>query len=91
MSQNAPEKEFASGRIRAAIWRNEELRDGRKVVRFSIKIQKQYLEEKTGEWRDTTYYFPEELAKLELVVRKAFEYVSLRESDDDTDLPVVAR
>ena len=78
MSQNKPVKSFRAGYVQAAIWRNEEQRDGQTVVKHSVRIQKQY--KKDGEYQDTDYYFDNDLADLELVTRKAREFIRIRES-----------
>jgi hypothetical protein len=79
MSQNKPVKTFSAGHVRVAIWRNEEQRDGHTIVKHSAKIEKQY--KKDGEYQDTDYYFDGDLADLELVTRKAREFVRIRESE----------
>ena len=86
---NQPTKEFRAGAISASVWRNEEpQQDGSVRVRHSVKIQKRYRD-KDGAWQDSDYFFPEDLPKLELVVRKAFEYISLKESKDaEETIPV---
>jgi len=81
MSQNKPVKTFSAGHVRAAIWRNEEQREGRTVLKYSAKIQKQY--KKDGEYQDTDHYFDNDLADLELVTRKAREFMRVRESEDE--------
>ena len=88
---NQPIKEFRVGGIKAAIWRNEVERDGRTVVQHTVKVQNWYRDKTTGEWKATDYFYPNDLPKLQLVVAKAFEFVSLRESEDGPDLPTVAR
>jgi hypothetical protein len=79
MSQNKPVKTFGAGHVRVAIWQNEEQRDGHAVLKYSAKVEKQY--KKDGEYRDTDYYFENDLADLELVTRKAREFIRLRESE----------
>ncbi|MFC1805370.1 hypothetical protein ACFL09_00120 [Planctomycetota bacterium] len=84
MSQQAtrPVKEFRAGTIKAAVWRNESEQDDEITVRFSVRIQKRF--KRDGEWQDTNYYFPEDLPKLCLVTEKAFEFTTLRESENDS-------
>jgi len=41
----------------------------------SVKFQKRYRKA-SGEWADTMYYFPSDLALLRLVLDDAFRYVS---------------
>lgn len=73
------EKSFRSGSIEVSIWRQEVDRDGQTIVRHSAKIQKQYKNDK-NEWQDTNIYFPEELAKLESLARKAYDFILVKES-----------
>ena len=90
MNQNIqPAKEFRAGAISASVWTNEDpQQDGSVRVRHSVKIQKRYRD-KDGAWQDSDYFFPEDLPKLELVVRKAFEFISLKESKDaEETIPV---
>jgi len=79
MSQNKPAKSFRAGHVRAAIWQRAEQRDGQTVLKYSVRIQKQY--KKDGEYLDTNYYFDDELADLELVTRKVREFVRIHESE----------
>ena len=80
-SNSKPVKSFSAGNIQVSIWRQEIEKEGQIVVRHSVRIQKQYKNDK-GEWQNTDYYFPEELAKLESLVRKAFDFILVKESKD---------
>jgi hypothetical protein len=75
-----PEREFSAGTITAAIWRNEREHDGRTVVRYSIRLRKQYYDESTRGFRDSQYFFADELPRVQLVVSKAYEYITLKQS-----------
>ena len=88
---NQPVKEFRAGTVKAAVWKNEAQQDGRTVVNHSVKPQKSYRDKLTGEWRTTDYFYAQDLPNLILVAQKAFEYISLRESEEGSDLPSVAR
>ena len=88
---NPPIKEFRAGRIKAAIWRNEVEDGGRAQIRYSVKLQKRYHDRKTDEWKSTDQYFAEDLPRLELVASEAYRFIILRTSEDDSDLPTVAR
>jgi len=75
---NQPVKEYRAGTIRASVWEKVVQEGGQKRTRHSIQIQKRFCDEQ-GRWRDTDCFFPTDLPKLELVARKAFEFVSLRD------------
>ena len=89
----APLKEFRAGAVRASVWRREvpTSDNARTIVQHSVRIQKRYRDAKNGEWKDTEYYFQNDLPKLALVVRKAYEYVTLVETDDAEDFPPTGR
>ena len=88
--ENCPVKEFRVGGVKAAIWKDVVQQDGRTVVRYSVKIQKSYRDKATDEWKTTDYFYPADLPKLLLVAQKAFEFVSLKESEEGSGLPTVA-
>lgn len=86
---NQPVKTFQSGPISASVWRNEDVQsDGTTRVKYSVRFQKRFCN-KDGQWQNSDYYFPEDLPKLQLVVAKAFEFISLKESKDpEESVPV---
>lgn len=83
---NQPIKTFRIKGISASIWRNDVEKDGVTVVRHSVRIQKRFRQD-NGEWKNTDYFFPDDLPRVQLVTAKAFEFVSLKESDDSPDQP----
>lgn len=72
-----PGLEFRAGTIVAAVWTTVANIDGRSVPQHSIRIQKRYRDERTGEWKTTTYFRPDDLPKLALVATKAYEHLLL--------------
>ena len=89
MTQKAPqppEKEFRAGTVSAAIWKTEANQDGRPVVRWSVKVQKRFQDQQTGEWRSSDYYYGSELADLAIVAQHAYEFIRLREAEISTEL-----
>ena len=86
---NQPVKTFQSGPISTSVWRNEDAQqDGTTRVKHSVRFQKRFRN-KDGQWQNSDYYFPEDLPKLQLVVAKAFEFISLKESKDpEESVPV---
>lgn len=73
-----PILEVRAGGINGAVWGNSTTLDGRPVVQHSIRIEKRYRDEKTGEWKTTGYLRPDDLPKLALVATKLFEHLTLR-------------
>ena len=83
-----PLKSFRAGNVQASVWENRYEKDGETRVRYSVRIQKRYQKDE-NEWEKTEYYFPEDLPKLELVTRKAFAFITLKESKDiEETIPV---
>ena len=80
MESNKPVQVFKAGGVRAAIWENTIERDGKSVSVHSIQIDRTY---KDGEeWKRTNRFRLNELARVELVARKAFEFLSLKAEED---------
>ena len=90
MSQkdSKPIKDFRCGPVQASAWRNEVHKNGRTVVRHSVRVQKQFRKE-DGSYETTDYYFVDELPKLALVANKAYEFIALQEGKDaEVNAPV---
>ena len=82
-----PEREYRAGTIKAALWRHENERDGQTVVGYTIRLQKRYYDRDSKIWQDTEYMFPEDVPRAQLVLAKAYEYVTLKEKDNAEDFP----
>jgi len=79
---NPPMKEFRAGTIVAAIWADTAPTNGRATPLYSIRIQKRYRDDRDGQWKTTSYLRPDELPKLALVVSRAYEFLTLRETEE---------
>ena len=79
---NKPQKEFRAGGVKAAVWSSDTVHEGRNVTKYSIRIGKRYCDQ-NGSWKDSDYFFPDDLPKLQLVAAKAFEYTVLKQSEED--------
>lgn len=84
---NPPMKEFRAGTVVAAIWAESTPVNGRAVPSYSIRIQKRYRDDKLGQWKTTTYFRPDELPKLGLVVSRTYEFLTLRETEEPATAP----
>lgn len=80
--KDLPIKEFRAGGVAASVWVSKTPVNGRSTTQHSIRVQKRYRDDRSGQWKTTTYFRPDELPKLALVVSRAFEFLSLREFDD---------
>ena len=80
---NRPIKEFRVRNLSLAIWQNEGTRDGRPVTLHSITLNKRYRDQETGEWKDSSSFFPDDLPRLRLLLDKAYEHILLREGSSD--------
>ena len=82
MSNDKPIKRFRAGSVEAAVWKNEQVdQNGQTVERHSVTIRKSYRDKESGQWKQSDSFFPSDLPRLALVVQKAFEFVSLNESE----------
>ncbi len=82
-----PDHVFRARRgISAAVWRRERTtQDGQTMQDFSISIDKRF-QDKAGDWKSSKSFFADDLPHVELVVRKAFEYVTLKREQDAEEL-----
>jgi len=88
MSDSSPPmKEFRAGTIVAAIWAETAPTNGRATPSYSIRIQKRYRDDRDGQWKTTSYLRPDELPKLALVVSRAYEFLTLRETEEPSPSP----
>ena len=79
MTENKPENKFRAGQISATIWSNEKESNGKKFDVKTIQIVKSYTTDDGKTWNDTNSFNVQDLAKLEVVVQKAKEYLLLSE------------
>ena len=81
--QNQPVKKFRAGGVTATIWRNDVQQDGQTVTRSSVTLQKSYRD-KDGKWRNGSSFWVNDLSRVELVVRKAYEYLALTAEEESS-------
>lgn len=68
-----PTKSFRAGNVRAAIWTNQS--EGGADY-FSVTVSRSYRDD-SEEWKESTVFGRDDLPKVELVTRKAYEYIQL--------------
>ncbi len=80
--KNKPEKKFRASPITATVWTNEgKNRDGEATLYRTISLERSY-KDKEGAWQSTGSLRVNDLPKATLVLNKAYEYVTLKETDD---------
>ena len=79
--KDMPEKKFIvgikDGAITATIWKKNITIDNRDVTVYNTVIERSY-KDKNDEWQTTSSFGKAELPMVELVTRKAYEYLALK-------------
>jgi len=79
-----PMKEFACGLVRATIWENEHENQEQKYRTYSVRIERRYKDPEDN-WQGTNGFRKSDLPAVELVARKAHEFLTLRERDPQNE------
>lgn len=82
-----PATSIRAGGVKATVWENQ-TKDGNSY--YSITLSRSY---KDGEeWKETNSYYRDDLPKVELVTRKAFEYIHMEvEKQQAAQKPVLGK
>lgn len=84
-----PEKRFSTGVVNATIWKNNTVDNhGNSVTYRTVSFERRYSDPQ-GNWKSTSSLRIRDLPRASLVLEKAFEYLSLREKEDDLCIEVV--
>ena len=82
-SRNVPEKKFSTGVITATVWNNQgKGRNGEIVGYRTVSLQRRY-KDKNGVWQSANSLRVNDLPRASLVLQKAFEYLVLREQEQN--------
>lgn len=76
---NRPIKTIKAGNVRAAIWANQGNDESRTF--HTVTVTRSFKD--GDEWRESTSFGRDDLPKLELVTRKAFEFIHLKAESRD--------
>jgi len=76
-----PRKTIRAGSVRASIWDNEVVINGQKTNIPKVCVERRYKNQE-GEWLSSNHFSINELAKLQTVVRAAFDYLVLAKPGD---------
>jgi hypothetical protein len=85
MSQK-PETVFKVGAVRASIFRNTIIRDGREVPLPKVVLEVRY-KDKAGEWKGTNSLSMNEVPKAILALQKAYDHMTARRESDTSEEP----
>jgi len=77
-NDSRPDREFRAGPLFAAVWMEPRKSGNGEDLVHSIRIQKRYRDERSGEWKSTGYLRPEDLPKLALLANRIYEDIYLR-------------
>ena len=81
---NKPIKKFSAGAISVAVWKNTmKSGKGQEFDVESISIQRRY-KDTDGDWKNTTSFRVNDVAKLQLLLSKAYEYLVTKQKDEET-------
>lgn len=78
-----PIAKYGGGNIQIAKWINtRKAKEGNQEYKIeSYKIQKQYKDEETGQWKDTNYYNNNELQKLKELIEQALSEAKYKKKE----------
>ncbi len=86
---NKPEKKFRAGPITATLWKNSVTRqDGTTGEFYTISLERSY-KDKADQWAKTQSLRVNDLPKATLVLNKAYEFLTLKEVDQNSSEPEV--
>lgn len=83
-----PEKKFSTGSVSATVWQNKgKSKTGEEVSFRTVSFQRRYTD-KEGNWKTTSTLRINDLPRGALVLQKAYEYLVLKGTQDNTEAPV---
>ena len=79
MSNNKPIQKYVAGAISASVWKNE-MKDGSVV--HAVTIERRY-QDKDGDWKSTSNLRINDLPKVRLLAKKAYEFLAMGSGDEE--------
>lgn len=77
-----PIRKFRAKTVSAAVWENQVEVDGERKTRFSVSIDKRYLDAATNTWQSSSSFFADDLLRLQFVAGKAYDFILQKEEGD---------
>ena len=82
-TRNTPEKRFSTGAVNATVWQNQGKGKNGEIVGYrTVSLQRRY-KDRNGVWQSANSLRVNDLPRASLVLQKAFEYLVLREVQDN--------
>lgn len=83
LGRKQPEQKFRAGSISATIWLNVgHDNEGKETKYKTVSFERSYLD-KDGNWQTTSSLRVSDLPKAVLVLNKAYEHLTLKDSEDE--------
>jgi len=83
MNESPPEKEFKIGPVRAVVWSNQRTaNDGRTFNSTKVSFERTYRDS-NGSFKTTSSFDMNDLPKLIIAIKRAYEYLALRNSQNN--------
>ena len=79
---NKPKHVFKVGPVRASVFHNQIVHNGKQVTLPKVVIEVRY-KDKNGEWKGTNSLSVNDLPKAILALQQAYEFITTRRSLDD--------
>jgi hypothetical protein len=79
-----PEISFKVGAVRASVFRNVVVNNGRQIPLPKVVIEVRY-KDKTGQWNGTNSLSLNDIPKAILALQKAFEYLTQHREPESTE------
>ena len=84
---NKPEQVFKVGPVRASVFLNEIIHNGRTVTLPKVVLEVRY-KDKSGEWKGTNSLSVNDMPKAILALQKAYDYVTSWREPETTESKV---
>lgn len=85
-TKNLPERKFRAGVISATVWKNiGTTKEGQLMEYRTVSFERGY-KDRDGEWKSTSSLRVNDLPRAALVLQKAYEYVALKNLDEEAQV-----
>ena len=82
METNKPEKSYAAGGVKLAVWKNSgKTKAGQEADYFTVKLERRY-KDRNDAWQSTNALHINDIPKAQLLLEKAYEHLVLKSEED---------